>query len=728
MNFLFKKNISEIYNDIKKAFKERDYSSLLDYLVLLLFLSAIIFTVIYKASIYLEKWLFDSSYLVLTSRVKSYLPQLMLYALLGIIFLKWILYAKAGGKGKKDEDKINDTVSLRFRNKVYVLKKDTLYIIGLMLIIFIFIASKIPYWDISFTVNYPLKYNTYVDPALSMLKHDDPFIIQRNYMHNPISNSLGMGIQYGSLPILEWSLFTGYKLLLSYMPMEAITRLVMLIWGSIALTSFFIFIKKYLNNRIALISTFLLSLNAIFNLSFFVTVYDSILFCLTFISFSLLFDSVKEKNLTKFGASALMLGIGASVKENILIWSLPFVFVYLLLAYKRDINTFISKIFLHLTAVIFPYIIFLTTLNFFPTKEVKYFIGFLVLSIFLGIFIWKIEKIYKFFVNITSSITKFISGHKKILWLSPILIILIVMGVYSTTVSEEFLTDWTLLFNPDLYLRFLNDQIIPYTGRFLFYILLLSIPLLIFYSKKRRINNAIIAIFAGSLFYIVIASKALFFHSYYWLFILASIEIFTTWGILFIKDTFIKKSIRPIFLCLLLGTIFLYTSPSVKAKLNRQYYEVEDVIEYINSESFEDGTSFIDQANLAYLTMKTDLYRVYGNEVFATEEFKSSVKEIGFIETMKKYKILYLITEEASADFTAFANSFSANNLEDNYLRRTDLILSSLYSNEEYFDDTSIRNKILSDNNIQDQFKLIRDFGQYKIYKLTEACFKTVIE
>ncbi len=728
MDILFRKSLLEIFTDIKNAFKERNFSKLLDYFILLLFCSTALFIVVYKISINSEKLLFGTNMLVLSDRIKGALPQLMLYVLIVVSVFKWILSIRKGNPQiTEKEENITDSVTFHLGKTTYSIKKDTFYTLGLIFIIFIFIAAKIHYWDIPFTHNHPLKYNTYVDPALSMFKNNDPFLYQLKYMNEPIRGSLGLGSSFGGLPILEWTLFIAYKIFWNVLSVESITRLVMSIWGSIALISIYNFLKKAFNKSIGLLSVFLLSVNSIFNLSFFVTVYDAITFSLTFFSFSLLIDSVKKNNIQKLAFSALLLGMGASIKENILIWGFPFIFLYLFLNYRKEIKEFYSKSFLYIITLFLPYIIVRTTINYFPMKEPKYFILFFVFTAILFVFVNKIENIYNFIQRIIKPVVDYINKHKKILWLVPVLVVLMIKAVYSTTISEEFLTDWTLLFNIDLYYRLLNVQIIPYTGVIPFCIFLFSIFFFIFYNKNKHFDIVMFSLFSGSMFYLITASKVLFFHSYYWLFILASITILISWGIYFMINSFYRGSTRFLYITLFIVTLFLHLMPFVESKLNRQYSDILDVVEYINSENIEEGTSFFDQANTSYLTIKTDLYKISNTDAFATRKFKDSVAEIGFIESMKKYKILYVITS-SSMDYSAFAEAFLSEDSEPTNVDRTSSILFTLYGTQTADPKHNIKNKVLEENHIDDQFKLIKNFGQFKVYKLTEACFKTVIE
>jgi hypothetical protein len=378
--------------------------------------------------------------------------------------------------------------------------------------------------------------------------------------------------------------------------------------------------------------------------------------------------------------------------------------------------------------VIAPYLITKVSISYFPQKEAKYYLLFVVLTTLFIIYAVNAHRIYRIIKRVLSPILNYIEKHKKILWLIPLFAIIIIKLVYSTTVSEEFLTDRFLLINPDLYLNFLNRQVIPYVGRFPFYIFLMSVPLFVYYNKEKKYLNTVLSLFFGSIFYLVLASKSLFFHSYYWLFIITTITAFISWGIYFIINSFYKGWSRFIYAVLFIGTLYIVISPSVTGKLNRKYFEVLDVVEYINSEELEDGTSFFDQANVSYLTIKTDLYKIYSTEVFANQEFKGSVAEIGFIETMRKYKILYVVAGE-SIDYKHFAPAFIEQNLESPPSARTESILADLYNTDQFTDNyQGLKNLVIEENHLEDQFKLIKDFYRFKVYKLTEACFPTVIK
>lgn len=167
-----------------------------------------------------------------------------------------------------------------------------------------------------------------------------------------------------------------------------------------------------------------------------------------------------------------------------------------------------------------------------------------------------------------------------------------------------------------------------------------------------------------------------------------------------------------------------------RSKLGREYKSVYQVIEYIESQNDPEGTSFIDQGDLTYLSFKTKLFRVYDSTVFANNEFKMSVEESGLASAMEKYKIKYLITTaNKEPDYLIFANTFSRENLLETSYRRTDIIYSELYPTKyKYYSDSDIREDILDANGISNQFYLAQSFKDYNIYKLRPACFEVIIK
>ena len=87
-------------------------------------------------------------------------------------------------------------------------KKTEMLLLASILGIFTFI--KAPYFQMNFTGNNTMKYNTYVEPAKFMLKRKDPFLMEKRYRANPINNRLGVE-KLTTLPLIEWGLAASYS-------------------------------------------------------------------------------------------------------------------------------------------------------------------------------------------------------------------------------------------------------------------------------------------------------------------------------------------------------------------------------------------------------------------------------------------------------------------------------------------------------------------------------------
>lgn len=693
---IISQSISQILVKTQRAFRERNWGDLIDVIIVFLFISSITFILSYKGLRLFETFVFHSTKFLLPDNIKNSLPQIFFFVVLFLGMAKWVLNIKGNRKIQSFRDPEPARYGIKIGKYNLSISKQSFSFLLLILIFFVFTIIKIPAWDTSFTVNHPMKYNTYVEPALNMLEQNDPFFLQRKYMNNPLTNSKGLGLSFGNLPALEWFLFTSFKIFEKILPFEITTRLAMNFLGIFTLTSFYMLIKKIFHRKVSLIATFLFAINPIFNLASFVTVYDTLTLGLSFISFNFLFKFFKEEKPQLFFISALILGTAASIKENIAIWALPIIAVLLIAQSKYLFKDVIKKISIYLIYLVIPYLTTILSVSYFPEKKILHFVLFLVFLAVTILVYSKILTVQDFLERIFEKFISFICKYKYLLLLILPLFIFIIKMIYSTELAEEFLTDERLILNIDLYLRLIYIQLIPYSTIFLFLSASISVFLLIFYENAPKKNFFILAMLIGSIVYVIVASKVLFFHSYYWIPILSLVVLLASWGISFLANLFESKEIRLLFMFLILMGMFIPMTWLTSGKLNRENTAIYSLIGYFNGLDLDEETTFIDQSSLTYLTLKTDLYRLYDTKVFANPIFKESVRDIGFTSTMHKYKIEYLITENINGpDYTIFANSFSISELQSTSYRRTDQIYQELYPGKfSYYTDGKLRDQI----------------------------------
>lgn len=725
------KIIADFLQRTYQAIKRKDVNQIIDSTLIISFFLIIVFVILYKIAINVEVTFFHTNYLVISNKIKNSLPQLYFFFLIVLAFFKWVINIRRSNIPNTNiaEEDNSKSFEITILKKTFHISKDKFFNLLLIGIILLFFVTKIPYWDLSFTVNHPLKYSTYTEPALNMFENKDPFMIQTGYMHNPITDSRGIGHMFGNLPILEWLLYIFYTIFNSILSLETITRLVMCIVGATALVSIFKFFRKAFDNKVAIIIVFLLSINQIFNLASFVTVYDTINIAITFLVFSLILNFNKDENYKHLFWAAIILGIGASIKENIFLWAYPSLLV-IFIKEGRSLPKYLTSLFTMVIVSFLPVLLTNSSINYFPTKEPIYFIIF-----FLGILgIYLISRIFSLIqtpIQLVFEKTLRLMNRYKILFLIPIICAIgIIKLLYLSSISDEFLTDWRLLFNIDLYIEFVNNQAIPYCTTFITFLAVIAVFLLPIYEKRDKKNKIIIALFLGTLVYVILASKVLFFHSYYWLFIIISIMLLATKGLIILSKQFHGFYLGNLFLLVVILSITIPTLTGTRSKLSREISTIYKVVDYIKEQDLPEGTSFIDQGDLTYLTFKTSIYRVYDTNVFGNDLFKDYVSKNGFALAMEHFKIRYLITSGGKIpDYLVFANSFSKEPLVNSSYRRTDIIYSQLYPTKfTYYPDLEKRNYLLDANNLADQFYIVKEFNEYTIYGLTPACFETIIE
>jgi hypothetical protein len=102
------------------------------------------------------------------------------------------------------------------------------------------------------------------------------------------------------------------------------------------------------------------------------------------------------------------------------------------------------------------------------------------------------------------------------------------------------------------------------------------------------------------------------------------------------------------------------------------------------------------------------------------DEFKDRIQNDGFAKTMDYYNISYVITRADRPDYPMYANFFSDNSLDSIVHDRTRVILSRIYPNRSYYNDLSIRERIIRQNEIQKYFVLEKRIGDYRFFRIIE--------
>ena len=121
-----------------------------------------------------------------------------------------------------------------------------------------------------------------------------------------------------------------------YGNLEFKTRLFTHLIGVMILIYCYLFFRKWLPKNITLLILMLLSINSIFSLATFVTVYDSLLILFMFMSLSVLNKYFENRDIRSLFWAGIIFGLGNSMKYSLFLWLAPL--SLFLMYYSRNNN------------------------------------------------------------------------------------------------------------------------------------------------------------------------------------------------------------------------------------------------------------------------------------------------------------------------------------------------------------------------------------------------------
>jgi 4-amino-4-deoxy-L-arabinose transferase-like glycosyltransferase len=620
-------------------------------------------------------------------------------------------------KNEIEKDLEEDEKKESLEGEKWFHKKNWPFLIGLIFIIAIFTAIKAPYFNTSFTGEHTMKYNAYVEPAKYMYERNNPLWMQRKYKADPVSNPQGIFKTFGNPPLIEWGLFSTYKLFPNN-SIEFNTRLFTHFLGVLILIFAYVFFTKWLTKTQSLLIIFLMAINPIINFISFVTIADSLLLIFMFLSLIYLTNFIKSKNISNLFWAGLFFGIGLVSKSSLFLWLTPISLV-LLAFYNKKLSNFLKDFLILIGLSLIPIIAFRTSLNYLPTDAISSIAKFLIWVILFIAAYYLLKKYNDKLEKLVDSIVK----NKFLFFFNVIVfIILAVIFIYFTGIyrfSNEFLTDAKLIFNWDMYSHMLIKQFKPYMTSNVFYLGLIGFVFSFWFNLKRQ-KNLFLSFFFGSLIYFILASKVIFFHNYYTgvIMIVFSLSI----GILITAfSKLFKNKYLFLFFLILIGLLVFLTSYNANIKRLNKVKDIESlrqVAQYLIENTKEDDI-YIDPGDNQYLTILTDRAQTRDYRL-DKPEVKNLIKEIGFSKTMEKYNISYIVTTKEEPEYERYINLFTDEDLKSITYSRTDIILSKLGNNYQYFPDLDVRNELIEKYNIEDKFILEKEIGLYKFFRFVD--------
>ena len=595
----------------------------------------------------------------------------------------------------------------------FIHKSSLKYGLALLIIFSLFTVIKLPDFNISFTGKHSMKYAVYVGTAKSMLVNNNLFLDQEKYIADPVYRPDGRWDTFGRVPIIEWGLLLIYKLL-PQNSLELDTRIFMNILGIFMLYLAYLFFKTVFNKLQALIITLLIAVNPIINFTYFDTVEDSLLLIFTFLTLIFFEKYLRTNKITTLLVSGLFLGIGIVNKATIFLWTLPMIFLFLITAnkdYKYIFRTFITIFF---TAIL-PTLIFRTSIKQLPKNPIL-FASVTLLWVFITYLYIILIKKYQNLINTT--LDYFLKNKFLLLCFGITIIIISFIFIYFTKIYElgsEFLTDSTLIFNWNFYSYVLNNQFSNYLTLNIYILGLISF-LFYFYVRAKKHTSIILIFFIGSIFYWITASKVIFFHEYYTCIIMITFCV-SIGSLLYM---FIKINKHIIFTIFFLVSVSVLLTPEIIQANTEWLSQQKNPTDYQNLVTYINQTSninnfYIDDVDISPLTIDTGRPRIEVANLI-NPEIISDVKQYGFSETMKKFGIKYLITENSDPPYDDFINIFTDQKLQSVNYRRSDIIATRLDPNIQYFSDYQLRQKLVEELDIKNKFTLTEQIGIFRVY------------
>ena len=585
----------------------------------------------------------------------------------------------------------------------------------LFVILGLFTAIKAPYFGLPFTGEHAIKYSAYVEPAFHMFQKNDPTLYQLKYRSDPVKNPDGVFSKFGHLPLFEWGLYATYKFL-PYGSIETKTRIFTHFIGLMILISGYFFFRRWVPANFSLLIVSLMAINPIVIFSTFVTVLDSFAILMMFLSFIRLNQYLDSKRISRLFWAGVVFGIGIATKYSTFLWVAP---ISLMLIYymSQDKVYFLRDYAIYIMLGVLIFVTNHTSIRNLPTTPVSsvlllllWGVGFAILSIIISRYE---TKMYQFIGNLCKS---------KIL-IAVTTVVICLTGAYFwksmnfSDMSDDFLTDTSLLFNRKLYQYMLRIQFKEYMTPNMFWFAVVGF-IMILLSKENKFKKLTVSFLFGSVIYWIMASKVMFFHNYYTIIIIVLFCLYGSFVIYYIlaniQGVIGKASI--IILFMLLTFPQAYSANIQRLKITQDISEIKDFI----IRNTNENDIIINETSLSVVTIYTKRSFIY-MERLVNNPFRSEIKQTGFAKTMRKYHVKYLMTDSENPSYIDFAPLFAETKIREPRWDRKLIIFNTInYKQSGRNEDLLELEKIVQEYKINDKFHLEAKIGKFKFYTFVD--------
>ena len=582
----------------------------------------------------------------------------------------------------------------------------------LFVILGLFTAIKAPYFGFPFTGDHAMKYSAYVEPAFHMAQKNDATWYQLKYQSDPAKNPDGVFSKFRHLPIFEWGLYAMYKFF-PYGSIETKTRIYTHFIGLMIMIFGHFFFRNWVPANLSLLIVFLMAINPIVIFSTFVTVLDSLAILIMFLSFILLNQYFDSKRISRLFWAGVVFGIGIATKYSMFLWVAP---ISLMLIYymSRDKVYFLRDYGIYLVLASLFVVTFHTSIRNLPTTPVSsIFIVFLWVGVFtiLNIIISRYEAIMY-------NITKFIFTSRIIIAVTTVFVSMIMVYFWKymnfSDMSDDFLTDSSLLLNHKLYQYMLRIQFKEYMTPNMFWLAIVGIVMILL-TKENKFKKLTVSFLFGSVIYCIIASKVMFFHNYYTIIIMILFCLSGSFVIYYLLVN-IQGGKGKAFILILFSLLIF--PPAYRSNIDRlnMKEDISEINDYIIHNTNE-GDIIVNELPYSTIAIYTSRSLIYTFRLVDDKTFRDDIMQKGFSNTMRKYRVKYLITESEKPSYIDFAPLFAETKIRRPRWDRRLIIFNTIDKKQCVGnEDVQELQEIVQEYKIYDKFHLEAKVGKFRFF------------
>lgn len=602
----------------------------------------------------------------------------------------------------------------------WMYKEGWWVVIGLVLILVLFTAIKVPHMELTFTGKHEMKYSAIVEPAKHMYEMNDPLWNQKKYRAVPIINPDGKYDSFAHYPLMEWGLYATFKIFPenSY---EFNARMFTAFLGLIFLLGMFYLLKKFMSKKATLLVLLLLSTNVIIQFFSYVTVMDTTMLIFFIFSLIALINGLKRDWLPLIFLAGVLGGIGVNLKYSLIIISL---FTYLLLIFfwpKKGLSQKLNYALYFFPFLVLETVFFRMSIRWLP-KGLLLYGSIFVLIVLLHLLFYKyLNNIQKYSHKLFE---KYFTWRRTIILgiIGGIIALLIIKQIdWVMGFTKDFITDRYLIFNWAMYETFL-ERWQNWATNFGYYLGLLGFASLWIVIKNKKTKLFIYSLLASSLFYWILVSKPLYFHEYYHHIFM--ITFLVSAGVLIYCTSKIYKLVPSVIVIILLASpILIQGYQDTNEWLSNENNDgLTETAKYLN-ENMGDHEFFLREGPAA-LSLYSNRKSLNENYAFRTYEelynsLKEGIKRKNLSYALKNKKIKYYVTKgknnfNKKGFFYLYNNESKKEVLDKSY--RSIIILCN-ENNECFYKKFDEEKQRFFDEEVMPYLKLEKNFGNYYIYR-----------